>query len=105
MAEISQASEILKRQSGINPDTDSEMRQISEDYRVSQILHDARTQAGLTQQQLADAVGTTQSVISQLEDAEYDGHSLSMLRRIATALDQRLEIRMVARSEEGQVAE
>ncbi len=31
---------------------------------------------GLTQAQLAERVGTTQSVISDLEDAEYEGHSI-----------------------------
>jgi hypothetical protein len=30
-----------------------------------------------------------------LEDADYEGHSLSMLRRIAAALSQRVEIRFV----------
>ena len=72
------------------------MLQIAEDYRVAQLIYDARTAAGLTQQQLADAVGTTQSVISQLEDADYQGHSLTMLRRIAKALHRKLEIRFVA---------
>jgi hypothetical protein len=32
-------------------------------------------------------------VICRLEDADYEGHSLAMLRRIADALDQRVEIR------------
>ena len=54
-----------------------------------------RTAAGLTQMQLAKVVGTTASVISRLEDADYEGHSLTMLRRIAQALDQRVEIRFV----------
>jgi hypothetical protein len=40
-------------------------------------------------------VGTTASVICLLEDAEYQGHSLSMLRRIAKALNRRVEIRFV----------
>ena len=50
-------------------------------------------QAGLTQQGLAELVGTTQAVILRLEDADYEGHSLSMLQRIATALNQKVEIR------------
>jgi len=95
MAKTTQATEILKRQSGIDPKTDPEMLQIAEDYRVAQMVYDARTAAGMTQRQLAEAVDTTQSVISKLEDAEYDGHSLSMLRRIAKALDHRVEIRLV----------
>lgn len=49
----------------------------------------------MTQKQLAQAAGTSQQVISQLEDADYQGHSLSMLRRIAAALDRRVEIRRV----------
>jgi len=40
-------------------------------------------------------VGTTASVICRLEDADYDGHSLGMLRRIAAALDKRVQIRFV----------
>jgi DNA-binding XRE family transcriptional regulator len=52
--------------------------------------------AGLTQKQLAKLAGTTPSVISRLEDADYDGHSLAMLRRIAAALDKPVEIRFVS---------
>jgi ribosome-binding protein aMBF1 (putative translation factor) len=55
-----------------------------------------RTQAGLSQRELAKLVGTTASVICRLEDAEYEGHSLPMLRRIAAALDHRVEIRFVS---------
>lgn len=89
------AVEILKRKFAIDPATDPEMLQIAEDFRVGQMIYDARQAAGLTQSQLAAAIGTTQSVISQLEDAEYVGHSLSMLRRIAEALNSKVEIRIV----------
>lgn len=61
---------------------------------VAQLIYDRRIAAGLTQKQLAQLVGTTQSVISRLEDADYDGHSLSMLQRIATALGERITIDM-----------
>ncbi len=54
-----------------------------------------RLRAGLTQRQLADLVGTTASAICRLEDADYEGHSLAMLNRIAVALKQRVEIRFV----------
>lgn len=62
---------------------------------VGQLIYRARTRARLSQKQLADLIGTDQSVISRLEDANYDGHSLSMLRRIAKALGKRVEIRFV----------
>ena len=54
-----------------------------------------RKHAGLTQQRLAKLVGTTTSVICRLEDADYQGHSLAMLRRIADALNKRVELRFV----------
>jgi DNA-binding XRE family transcriptional regulator len=54
-----------------------------------------RTKAGLSQRELASLVGTTASAICRLEDADYSGHSLSMLRRIAAALNQRVEINFV----------
>src|SRR5262245_52385823 len=62
---------------------------------VARQIHALRERAGLTQAQLARTVGTTASVICRLEDADYRGHSLSMLRRIAAALNQRVEIRFV----------
>lgn len=100
MAKTSNAVEILKRTTGIDPATDPEMLRVSEDLRIAQMISDARTMAGLTQTQLAEKVETTQSVISQLEDADYDGHSLSMLRRIAAALQSPVEVRIVPNSSE-----
>jgi ribosome-binding protein aMBF1 (putative translation factor) len=57
-----------------------------------------RTDAGLTQKELAEKIGTTASVICRLENADYEGHSLSMLRRIATGLNQRVKISFVPQS-------
>ena len=67
-------------------------------------IYDLRTKAGLTQRELARLVGTTASVISRLEDADYEGHSLSMLRRIAAALDKRVEIRFVPAKRKARLA-
>jgi ribosome-binding protein aMBF1 (putative translation factor) len=64
--------------------------------RVARMIYDARTRAGLTQAQLADLIGTKQPVIARLEDADYEGHSLSMLQRIAKALGKRLEVSFVS---------
>ncbi len=49
------------------------------------LVREMRADADLTQTELAKKVGTTQSVIARLEDAEYTGHSLTMLERIAAA--------------------
>ncbi len=53
---------------------------------VAEQIYLARTSAGLTQRQLADRIGSHQSVIARLEDSDYDSHSLAMLKRIAEAL-------------------
>jgi ribosome-binding protein aMBF1 (putative translation factor) len=63
--------------------------------QVAQLIYDLRKKAGLSQKQLAEMVGTTQSVISRLEDSDYDGHSLSMLERITKTLDKQLKIEVV----------
>lgn len=68
--------------------------------QVARMIYDLRNDAGLTQRELADLMGTTQSVISRLEDADYDGHSLSMLNRIAEALKQKMTVVMTAREPE-----
>lgn len=62
---------------------------------VAREIHALRQKAGLTQKQLAALVGTAPSVISRLEDADYEGHSIAMLRRIAAALNKRVQIRFV----------
>jgi len=75
---------------------DLEMRAaFRESMEVAELIYQVRTKAGLTQRELAERVGTTASVICRLEDADYEGHSLPMLRRIATALGCRLELRFV----------
>jgi transcriptional regulator with XRE-family HTH domain len=63
--------------------------------QVAQLIYDLRKDAGLTQQQLAEMIGTTQSVISRLEDSDYDGHSLTMLERIAKVLNSQIRIHAV----------
>jgi len=49
----------------------------------------------LSQRELAKRVGTSASAICRLEDADSKGYSLLLLKRIADALDRRVEIRFV----------
>ena len=70
---------------------------------VARMIYDLREEAGLSQKELAKMVGTTQSVISRLENADYEGHSLSILNRIAKALNKRLSIQFSAVSQETEV--
>ena len=78
---------------------DPEQRAVFEEelanLEIAQKIYDLRTAAGLSQRALAKLVGTTASVICQLESSDYQGHSLSMLQRIAAAFDKRVLIRFV----------
>jgi transcriptional regulator with XRE-family HTH domain len=51
-----------------------------------------REKAGLSQQDLAKLLGTSQQQISRLESPGYEGHSLSMLRRVAKVLHARVRV-------------
>jgi ribosome-binding protein aMBF1 (putative translation factor) len=63
---------------------------------VARQIYELREDAGLSQRELAKLIGTTASVLCRLENADYEGHSLSMLRRIAAAVNKRVEIRFVS---------
>ena len=62
---------------------------------IARSIHKLRTRAGLSQRELAKRVGTSASAICRIEDAEYEGHSLALLKRIADALDRRVEVRFL----------
>jgi ribosome-binding protein aMBF1 (putative translation factor) len=91
----SKARRILDRITGQDPKLRETVEEQKLSVRAAEMILAARERAELTQAQLAKLVGTTQSVISRLEDADYEGRSLTMLQRIADALDHRLEVRLV----------
>jgi ribosome-binding protein aMBF1 (putative translation factor) len=95
MTKTNDALKILQKITSADPEMEELIQESSFNAKLAQLIYQARTQAGLTQQQLADRIGTKQSVIARLEDADYEGHSLSMLRKIACALNQRLEIHLI----------
>lgn len=51
-----------------------------------------RRQAGLSQKDLAKLLKTSQQQVSRLESPGYEGHSLSMLRRLADALHAKVRV-------------
>ena len=92
----SDALVLLDRLTGNSPEMAELLEQERANLDIARKIYELRTKAGLSQGDLAKRVGTTQSVISRLEDADYEGHSLAMLRRIASALQKRVEIRFVS---------
>src|ERR1039457_6298935 len=101
MARTKDALKILERMTGRSARIREGIANARINLEVAQMIYDARTKAGMSQRELAELIGSRQSVISRLEDADYQGHSLSMLQRIGNALGQRLELRFVNASRQG----
>jgi len=77
----------------------SSSRKVSEHSKaMGTYLRERREKAGLTQQDLADRLECQQPAIARLESGGVSPN-LTTLRRIAEALDLRLELRMVSREE------
>lgn len=86
---------LSKRHYAGKPDRLAELQATRENDAIGRAIFELRNAAGLTQAQLAKLIGTTASVICRLEDADYEGHSLTMLRRVGAALGRRVEVRFV----------
>jgi len=77
------------------PDRLKDLEEARANDGIARKIYELRTSAGLTQAQLAKLISTTASVICRLEDADYQGHSLAVLRRIGAALNRRVEVRFI----------
>ncbi len=69
-----------------DPEFAERFERASEAWDVALQLVALREKAGLSQRELAHKLKTSQQNISRLESPSYEGHSLSMLRRVADAL-------------------
>lgn len=85
------AIDIIKKRIEKNPVLKEAYFEEEKNYHIACKIREHRKAAGITQKKLAQLIGTKQSVISRMENAEYKGHSLSILRKIATALNRELE--------------
>jgi ribosome-binding protein aMBF1 (putative translation factor) len=104
MAKTKDALTIIDQMIGDDADMRQTIAKETLNAQVARMIYEARTAAGLSQKELAERVGTKQPVIARLEDADYEGHSLSMLHRIAAALGKDLDIRFVPAHEQQQSA-
>jgi transcriptional regulator with XRE-family HTH domain len=96
----------LQEQLG-DPTFADRFRQAGEAWDVALQIAALREQAGLSQKALAKMLKTSQQQVSRLESPGYEGHSLSMLRRVAKALHANLRVVLepVKRTHEPHVAE
>ena len=92
MAKHNKIASAILNQIASDPSLADDLEQIAFDAEVAKMIYQARQEAGYTQTELAELAGTKQSVIARLEDWDYSGHSLSMLKRIGDALGKRLHV-------------
>ena len=90
-----------------DPAFSERFRKAGKAWDVAIQLATLRRESGMSQKDLAEIVGTSQQQISRLESPFYEGHSLSMLRRVAEVLGAtvHVEIQRSKRAKQMAVAE
>lgn len=87
MANYSRWDDVKKKRPSPDPETRAGVEQ---DLALGQLIYDLRSEAGFSQRELAERMGTTQSVISRLEEGGGARNRIDTLARVATALDRHL---------------
>jgi len=65
------------------------------EYQIARQMLKARTRAGLTQDAVAERMGTTKSAVSRLESADKHTPSLTTLKRYAKAVGCDLQVKLI----------
>jgi transcriptional regulator with XRE-family HTH domain len=87
-----------------DPDFAARFQKAGEAWDVALQIAALREESGLSQKELAKRVGTSQQQISRLESPSYEGHSLSMLRRVAAVLGATVQVKIQREMHHGQPA-
>jgi len=86
----------FKRRALARPDVRREYETLKEEFELLDEILKARAEAGLTQAELAERIGTTQSAVARMETAiGKHSPSIATLKRYASALGYRLQLRLV----------
>lgn len=84
--------EVWEKEALKDPKFKTEYDKLQPEFALIRAVIDARLKKGLTQEDLAEKIGTKQSVISRLESGNANP-SFAFLKRIAQALNFHLEIK------------
>ena len=82
-----------------DPEFAARFERAGEAWDVALQLTALREKAGLSQKELARKLHTSQQQISRLESPAYEGHSLSMLRRVANVLGATVHVTLASKGE------
>ncbi len=81
------ASHILHRRIEDDQESQLQVQLATICAQIAEEVYDARRRRRMTQAALAKLIGTSQSAIARVEDADYDGHSIKTIAKIAVALE------------------
>jgi HTH-type transcriptional regulator/antitoxin HipB len=90
---MSDLKKYIAKRKATNPDFDEDLDEGYENFRIGIMLKQARLDAGLTQDEVASAIGTQKTAISRLENHVQDV-KLSTVEKYAKALGRRIEIKI-----------
>jgi transcriptional regulator with XRE-family HTH domain len=88
-----------------DPDFREKFRKAGKAWDVAIQLASLRKKSGMSQKELAKRLRTSQQQISRLESPSYEGHSLSMLRRVADVLGATVHVEIQSKKQPSVVAE
>ncbi len=94
MAKTKNFENVIRAKLALDSDLSASVEHEAFHANIAMQVYEFRIAAGFTQKELAKRAGTVQSVISRIEDADYDGHSLALLKRIAVALGLKLDVKL-----------
>lgn len=94
---ITDAVALMDRWYGGTPEWDEAVAEEELSLQIGLAVHDLRGSAGLTQKQLAGLIGTSQSVVSRVEHADYEGSALEIFKRVCFALHKKVQVRHTTR--------
>ena len=87
--------DVFLKESLKDPKIKAEFGRLQPEFAVIRAMIDARVKKGLTQEKLAQKIGTKQSVISRLERGNANP-SVAFLKKLAQALNSHLEIKFIS---------
>ncbi len=78
-----------------NPSLKERLEKVDKAWDIAFQIINLREKAGLTQKELAELIGTSQSNIARLESADYTSYTRQTLEKIAKVFKARLEVRVI----------
>lgn len=92
MRQTDNFADVIKAKLASSPELAKLVENERSNSDIAMKVYEIRREAGITQSELADRINSKQSVISRIEDADYDGHTITLLRRIAEAVGKRIVV-------------